>query len=170
LCEVGDLSGKFGRQYDTAGNRLFSSKGTLVDYQPPYNANYADANEVSNMWTSVVFHCGKDASRLVCGKITVSPPTAIPSVSPSFSPTRNPTEADSEEQANSSGDDNKKVTESTSFIAGISVACVVVVIVIAIAIWYVSAIIMLLNLSLNCIGNLVSNLLLLAMQSRESHP
>lgn len=66
-CEVGDLSGKFGRVYMTEiGSDTFQVNG-ITDYQPPYVANYMMSDYVAHQWASIVFHCGEDGSRLVCG-------------------------------------------------------------------------------------------------------
>jgi hypothetical protein len=141
LCEVGDISGKFGRAYASTG-KIFSSGGEIVDYQPPYNANYQASDAVSKQWTSIVFHCGQDSSRLVCGKLFgVDAPTPSPSLAPSSSSsapsssssTLSPTVTN--EDNSSSGNDKKDVTKTTGFIAGITIAVIVVVVVIVVAAW-----------------------------------
>ena len=61
-CEVGDLSGKFGRVYPAKdSNQVFAFQSS-IDYLPPYVADYGIS------WYSVVFHCF-DGSRLLCAKI-----------------------------------------------------------------------------------------------------
>jgi hypothetical protein len=64
-CEVGDLSGKFGSL--KGGSRIY--RATVVDNIAPFTANYKAPDELANMWSSVVFHCKDDASRLVCADL-----------------------------------------------------------------------------------------------------
>lgn len=42
-----------------------SHKDTLA----PFVANYKETDDNANMWSSVVFHCKDDASRLVCADL-----------------------------------------------------------------------------------------------------
>jgi hypothetical protein len=67
MCEVGDLSGKFG-DIKPNGDGIMSS-GFLHDPLPPYIVDYAAPNDASHHWESVVFHC-KSASgaRILCAK------------------------------------------------------------------------------------------------------
>ena len=66
-CQIGDLSGKFGKTYGT--NNVFTQSATIpYDVQPPYPANFLAANAISTAWSSVVFHCS-DNTRLVCAKL-----------------------------------------------------------------------------------------------------
>lgn len=79
FCEVGDLSGKFGLALPASGTNLaYSSNGNFADPLPPYGVNYEattmnkDGQLVSNMWSSVVFHCMTSSttdSRLLCAKL-----------------------------------------------------------------------------------------------------
>ena len=46
--------------------------GTVIDEFATLLANYKDVDEVANMWSSVVFHCKSDASRIVCGDLVES--------------------------------------------------------------------------------------------------
>jgi hypothetical protein len=69
LCEVGDLSGKFGIVYGDKNNH-FASDGELVDYQPPYAANYMSSDNIATMWSSVIFYCvDSSKTRLACAKL-----------------------------------------------------------------------------------------------------
>lgn len=68
LCEVGDLTNKFGISYPSTGY-IFSSSSALIDFQPPYAANYLTEDQISRQWASIVFHCPADSSRLVCAKL-----------------------------------------------------------------------------------------------------
>jgi hypothetical protein len=70
-CELGDLSNKFGRAYSDSGTRLFQQSTPLMDFQPPYEANYKQGDALSYQWQSVVFHCGATNSRLVCAEFLV---------------------------------------------------------------------------------------------------
>ena len=65
-CQVGDLSGKFGKTYGI--NNVFTQPASIpYDVQPSYPANFLAANAISTAWSSVVFHCS-DNTRLVCAK------------------------------------------------------------------------------------------------------
>ena len=64
-CEIGDLSGKFGGL--RGGDRYFTA--TQKDTLAPFTANFKASDELANMWSSVVFHCKDDASRLVCADL-----------------------------------------------------------------------------------------------------
>ncbi|GMH48352.1 hypothetical protein TrRE_jg8897 [Triparma retinervis] len=64
-CEIGDLSGKFGGL--KGGDRYFSA--THKDTLAPFTANFKATDELANMWSSVVFHCKDDATRLVCADL-----------------------------------------------------------------------------------------------------
>ena len=71
LCQIGDLSGKFGTIYGS--NSLFTQSSVLYDVQPPYVSNYLQSNKLSSMWSSIVFHCA-DNARLVCAKFELITP------------------------------------------------------------------------------------------------
>lgn len=63
ICEVGDLSGKFGKLYPDENGIV---KGDITDPVPPISANYESEDEVSLGWSSIVFHCPVDNSRILC--------------------------------------------------------------------------------------------------------
>jgi hypothetical protein len=68
LCQVGDLSGKFGYAVETfTGSKLFVRSTILTDEQPPYVSNFLTSDSISTKWSSIVFHCSTGA-RLVCAK------------------------------------------------------------------------------------------------------
>lgn len=67
-CETGDLSNKFGYAYANPGTRIFQELTPLVDYQPPYEANYKQGDAMSYQWQSIVFHCAETNARLVCAE------------------------------------------------------------------------------------------------------
>jgi hypothetical protein len=68
LCEVGDISGKFGRMMpDSADSRIF--KGQLTDPNPPMDANFGTSDLVAKPWASVVVHCPADNARLICTQL-----------------------------------------------------------------------------------------------------
>ena len=72
-CEQGDLSGKFGKAYEsTSGNLQFNSNGVYTDNNPPYMSNLNNPDELTNQWASVVFHCG-NGDRLICTKMNQIP-------------------------------------------------------------------------------------------------
>lgn len=68
LCEVGDFSGKFGALKPTVGGGLVF-QGFVRDEVAPFAANYKAADAVAKPWSSVVFHCKDDASRILCGNL-----------------------------------------------------------------------------------------------------
>ena len=68
LCEVGDFSGKFGALKPTAAGGLVF-EGFVRDEVAPFTANYKATDAVAKMWSSVVFHCKDDASRILCGNL-----------------------------------------------------------------------------------------------------
>lgn len=81
-CEVGDLSGRFGKlQGDD--NLMFTSSTFLTDNYPPYPQDYL-VNDLPfwTSWASVVFHCS-NGDRLLCAKFesTPSPSCIFPSSS-----------------------------------------------------------------------------------------
>lgn len=86
LCQVGDLSGKFGIATAGGSNGLvFSQSSFIYDYQPAYVANYLQNSSYSTMWSSIVFHCSTNA-RLVCAKFQLvaagqSSPCSFPETS-----------------------------------------------------------------------------------------
>ena len=65
-CEVGDLSGKFGKAVPVS-NRIVSSPTLMYDPLGYYQFNYLKQVETANQWASVVFHCSTGA-RLFCAK------------------------------------------------------------------------------------------------------
>ena len=70
-CEVGDLSGKFGK-LTSSDNKIFTSSNFLIDNYPPYPQDYlVDDLPFWTMWASVVFHCS--GSRLLCAKFEETP-------------------------------------------------------------------------------------------------
>jgi hypothetical protein len=75
MCEVGDLSGKFGKALEssTDGTAIFSQQDILSDYVPAYDFNYLTTSDPTSIqWASMVFHCADGTSnngaRLVCAK------------------------------------------------------------------------------------------------------
>jgi hypothetical protein len=64
-CEVGDLSGKFGRLMPTNGTLVFQAEHIDLGISPA-EVNYMSADATSNQWASVVIHCPADSSRLMC--------------------------------------------------------------------------------------------------------
>lgn len=75
LCEMGDLSGKFGKANETKrGSLHFSHTGSYTDYYPPYYLNRISPDIITSQWTSIVFHCGDESgTRLVCASISPLP-------------------------------------------------------------------------------------------------
>ena len=76
LCEVGDLSGKFGMANQRVspfptGSIRFKRDTFHVDNQPPYLSNYNQDTPISTKWSSIVFHCGVDKKPLVCARFKV---------------------------------------------------------------------------------------------------
>lgn len=74
-CELGDLSGKFGKIYEHKKNsRKFSQKDLLIDNIPVYSSSYLkDILPTSHLWTSIVFHCGDvNATRILCSKFEIN--------------------------------------------------------------------------------------------------
>jgi hypothetical protein len=66
-CEVGDISGKFGRMMPTvAGEKLFV--GVASDPNPPIQSNFFMGDGVAKQWASLVVHCPEDNARLVCAE------------------------------------------------------------------------------------------------------
>ncbi len=73
LCEVGDLTGKFGVIYPkTTANFQFTTPVPWTDYLPPYPYNFDRADLVSNMWSSIVFHCRSPSAYLLCAKLSTT--------------------------------------------------------------------------------------------------
>jgi hypothetical protein len=67
LCQIGDLSGKFGNAFpDVVNGNIFTQSTVLTDYQPPIAANHLQSNGIAELWSSVVFH--SSTGRLVCAK------------------------------------------------------------------------------------------------------
>eukprot|EP01041_Mallomonas_annulata_P008435 gene8435-17394_t len=72
-CEVGDLSGKFGRIYpESYDSKIFTSNITQSDYLPPYRNSFESTMGVLKPWSSIVFHCNSNNKRLVCGQFLIS--------------------------------------------------------------------------------------------------
>ena len=69
FCQIGDLSGKFGKAMPTSSDLVFQ-ESLLIDYRPPYISNYLQDDSISSMWSSIVFHCS-DNTRLLCAKFKV---------------------------------------------------------------------------------------------------
>lgn len=69
FCQIGDLSGKFGKAMPTSSDLVFQ-ESLLIDYSPPYISNYLQDDSISSMWSSIVFHCS-DNTRLLCAKFKV---------------------------------------------------------------------------------------------------
>ena len=66
ICEVGDLSGKFGTAYPKDMNGFYFERlSKAKDYLPPYAINYGRSDYGTHAWKSIVFHC-HDNTRLVC--------------------------------------------------------------------------------------------------------
>ena len=71
LCEVGDLSGKFGNAVPV--NKVADTGQTPYwDPQAPYSYNYITdgPNGLTTMWSSIVFHA-KGGERLLCAKLVL---------------------------------------------------------------------------------------------------
>ena len=68
FCETGDTSNKFGHSIANPGTRIFQELTPLIDYQPPYDANYKQGDVMSYQWQSIVFHCAESNARLVCAE------------------------------------------------------------------------------------------------------
>eukprot|EP01038_Epipyxis_sp_PR26KG_P005159 gene5159-7182_t len=68
LCEVGDISGKFGKLLPAASGSLVF-KASMVDPNPPLAVNYQTSDLISKQWASIVFHCPADNSRLFCAQL-----------------------------------------------------------------------------------------------------
>ena len=84
-CEVGDISGKNGNIYPSAGTTdMFALSTPFTDYQPPYAVNYGFIDTNSLQWTSFVFHCAATGARLVCGKLSTTNLAACQSSFDSF--------------------------------------------------------------------------------------
>ena len=71
LCEVGDLSTKFSGVFMPDENMVWEANG-LYDPIAPFRSNYNLEDEIANQWSSVVFHCKDDASRLFCAEIVAN--------------------------------------------------------------------------------------------------
>jgi hypothetical protein len=71
LCQIGDLSGKFGNVFpDEVNGKIFTQSTVLTDYQPPIAANHLQGNGIAEIWSSVVFH-SSTGGRLVCAKFVL---------------------------------------------------------------------------------------------------
>jgi hypothetical protein len=70
-CQIGDLSGKFGIVKPVNG--IIQQLSPLLDYQPPYAANHLVGTRRSQFFSSVVFHCQKDNTKLICAKLQLVP-------------------------------------------------------------------------------------------------
>lgn len=67
ICEVGDLSGKFGPMMPSLANNMVFV-GKHIDTMPPTPANYYNEDAVSKKWASLVLHCPADNSRILCAQ------------------------------------------------------------------------------------------------------
>jgi hypothetical protein len=70
-CQIGDLSGKFGAVKPVNG--IIQQLSPLLDYQPPYAANHLVGIPLSQFFSSVVFHCPKGGTKLICAKLQLVP-------------------------------------------------------------------------------------------------
>jgi hypothetical protein len=71
-CEVGDLSGKFGK-ITLPSNKKATASAILTDFLPPYALNYDLNTAISTGWYSMVFHCGdQSGTRIACGDFQVT--------------------------------------------------------------------------------------------------
>lgn len=69
LCEVGDLSGKFGKMMPESAADLTFKDEVILDHLGPLQANYDVTEEgIRKSWLSIVFHCTTDYSRQFCAK------------------------------------------------------------------------------------------------------
>jgi hypothetical protein len=66
-CEVGDLSGKFGRISFSDGTLRTQNK-YMEDVLPPMDADFQENAGNADKWSSFIIHC--DAPRVVCAKFT----------------------------------------------------------------------------------------------------
>lgn len=68
VCEVGDLSGKFGR-IKVGADQIAKSNKVYKDLLPPYVYNFRNPTaNITEGWASVVFHCGDPpGTRIACG-------------------------------------------------------------------------------------------------------
>lgn len=82
------MSGKFG--YATGSSMMFASSGVLVDYDPPYIANYMTTLKNSPAWSSIVFHCASTDARLLCGKLSTTDISACTAAYRQFSAASTP--------------------------------------------------------------------------------
>lgn len=84
-CEVGDLSGKFGVALPTTnGGSTFKSSDILQDSIPALLANFYTSNNRAEMWSSFVFHCKNDGSRVACGNFMRTDKDATDTKCPAF--------------------------------------------------------------------------------------
>jgi len=88
-CELGDLSGKFGKLYPMKGSSII--KRTSVDFTPPYAMNYLETSKLAETWASIVVHCGQtypvaNTARIVCAKFLPMACPSAPTTSPSLAP------------------------------------------------------------------------------------
>lgn len=69
LCEVGDLSGKFGKALPLSANSNVFDSDVLLDPYAPLISDYNSNSIVTLGWKSVNFHCLDTAgSRFLCGQ------------------------------------------------------------------------------------------------------
>uniref|UniRef100_A0A7S4DBL7 Superoxide dismutase copper/zinc binding domain-containing protein n=1 Tax=Heterosigma akashiwo TaxID=2829 RepID=A0A7S4DBL7_HETAK len=74
ICEVGDLSGKFGKVYPSDDDDdifQFNLDEEIIDPLAPYPINYNSELGFSKPWTSIVWHCSS-GDRLICAKFQAS--------------------------------------------------------------------------------------------------
>jgi hypothetical protein len=68
-CEIGDLSGKYGKVFAKPGTKIFA-RADRNDPVPPLTVDFDKKNTVGTKWNSIVFHCAvPNTSRIVCAKM-----------------------------------------------------------------------------------------------------
>jgi hypothetical protein len=65
-CEVGDLSGKFGK-IEIVDGELKTKEKHVYDNLPPSDTDFEENSAGGTKWSSIILHCG--APRVVCAKI-----------------------------------------------------------------------------------------------------
>lgn len=70
LCEVGDISGKFGSLLPSSSSSLMFSGSASNDPNPPLPRYYQASDRISLPWASVVFHCPVAGNpRILCAQL-----------------------------------------------------------------------------------------------------
>lgn len=104
LCEVGDLTGKFGTIYPKSSSNLqFAITSPWTDPVPPYPYNFDRADLASNMWSSIVFHCKSPSAYLLCAKLSSTDLQSCASDFDVISAYNNPNDDDGSDGQYSSG-------------------------------------------------------------------